>query len=120
MNVMTARSILASFTIIALPWMCSMVVVVASCDGSPPEDTRIVEVTLPPSPPVCEKNPAELLIFTDYHATACSGNERRRGGGGNTPRAPAGSHCDTGLSKCKPIDCGSDPKLCTGDTICNE
>src|SRR5512146_1888850 len=66
------------------------------CGGHDDVDAEAEALTtLPPSPPICDKNAAELLVFVHYDSPNCSGD-------GCLPvcqtqaDCPRGSQCDTG------------------------
>lgn len=96
------------------------------CGGSEHVDVEAAALTtLPPSPPICDKNAAELLVFVHYDSPNCSGD-------GCLPvcqkqaDCPRGSQCDTGSGLCRPADCTAELQspagsnsVCGGDTICN-
>lgn len=96
------------------------------CGGSDHGDVEAEALTtLGTSPPICDKNAAELLVFVHYDSPNCSGD-------GCLPvcqtqaDCPRGAQCDTGSGLCRPADCtaqlqspaGSN-SVCGGDTICN-
>ena len=116
-------------TVIARVLMCIAAVLAPGCSSGPENELAseaIESVTLPAAPPVCDKSPAQLILFADYNSSTCSidggiPNECLPAcGDGNAP-CPAGAQCtgSPGLQHCVRADCTPNPAICSGETVCN-
>lgn len=109
-------------------WVAWLAVVAQGCSSSEEvhEEEVIESVQLPPDPPLCNKSPAQLILFADYASPNCSieggiRDECLPACGAGHPPCPAGAACvgEENNQHCVRADCTLDPTVCTGDTICN-
>jgi hypothetical protein len=104
--------------------LCIAAVMAYGCSGDTEqerESAAIESVTLPPAPPLCDKSPAQLILFAGYHSPACS---LPNGGvsddclpecGAGKPACPGGAQCvgSAGLQHCVRADCTQNPAICS-------
>jgi hypothetical protein len=114
-------------------WVALLAAMLAGCGGKgadehdgPDEAEVIGAVTLPPAPPLCERSPAQLILFAGFTSATCTDDhgllpECRPSCGAGNPPCPGGSTCTgtPGNEHCEPADCALDPAVCTGGTVCN-
>lgn len=108
-----------------------LALILASCGtktADEADEAEVIEaVTLPPAPPLCEKSPAQLILFADYTSPTCTGtsggvrDECLPACNAGDPPCPGGAACvgALGLQHCAPADCSLDPAVCIGGTTCS-
>src|SRR5689334_6637473 len=123
----------SKFALVCRRWIALLALVASGCGDEDTRQAELVEsiepiepVVLPSDPPLCEKSPAQLIVFAAYTSPNCSTDDGVRDeclpacGAGN-PACPAGSECvgPENLRHCARANCEQDASICTGGTMCN-